>query len=103
MFNCFWFAYEEINNFYYNLQNEDLIIPEDNNISPEFKDLIKRILNKEPNKRLTLNQIKQHNLVHSLDFNFMKSPGVSLDKEILTIDLDVIKEMQVIIWIILLN
>ena len=92
MFNCFPF-YNEINNFDYNLRNEDLIIPEDNNISPEFKDLIKRILNKEPNKRLTLNQIKQHKWVHSLDFNFMKSPGVSLDKEILPIDLDVIKEM----------
>ena len=93
MFRCFPFAYEDINNFYNNLQNEDLIIPKDNNISPEFKDLIKRILNKDPNKRLSLNQIKHHKWVHSLDFNFMKSPGISLNKEILPIDLDIIKEM----------
>ena len=95
MFNYFPFLYENKDRdiFYYNLANEDLIIPEDNDISPEFKDLIKRILNKDPNKRLTLNQIKQHKWVHSLDFNFMKSPGISLDKEILPIDLDVIKEM----------
>ena len=94
MFYCFPFANNnDYDNFRINLENEDLIIPEDNNISPEFKDLIKRILNKEPSKRLTLNQIKQHNWVHLLDFNFMKSPGISLDKEILPIDLDVIKEM----------
>ena len=93
MFRFFPFAYEDINNFYNNLQNEDLIIPKDNNISPEFKDLIKRILNKDPNKRLSLNQIKHHKWVHSLDFNFMKSPGISLNKEILPIDLDIIKEM----------
>ena len=95
MFNYFPFLYKDKdkNIFYYNLANEDLIVPENNDISPEFKDLIKRILNKEPNKRLTLSQIKQHKWVHSLDFNFMKSPGISLDKEILPIDLDVIKEM----------
>ena len=93
VFGSFPFAYDNVDNFFANLQNEDLMIPKDSKVSPEFKDLIKRILEKDPNKRLTLAQIKQHKWVNSLNFNFMKSPGISLNKEILPIDLDVIKEM----------
>ena len=61
--------------------------------SPLFKDLIYKILEKNPNKRLTLEQIKNHPWMHIIDFNFMKSPGVIINKDIIPVDVDVVKEM----------
>ena len=62
-------------------------------VSPLFKDLIYKILEKNPNNRLTIQQIKEHPWMHIIDFNFMKSPGVSIKTDILPLDSDVIEEM----------
>ena len=62
-------------------------------ISPLFKDLIYKILEKNPAKRLTIQQIKEHPWMHIIDFNFMKSPGVSINTDIIPIDINVIEEM----------
>ena len=61
--------------------------------SPLFKDLIYKILEKNPNKRLTIQQIKEHPWMHIIDFNFMKSPGISIKTDIIPIDINVIEEM----------
>ena len=62
-------------------------------VSPLFKDLIYKILEKNPDNRLTIQQIKEHPWMHIIDFNFMKSPGVSINTDILPIDVDVIEEI----------
>ena len=62
-------------------------------VSPLFKDLIYKILQKDPNNRLTIQQIKEHPWMHIIDFSFMKSPGVSINTDILPIDIDIIEEM----------
>ena len=62
-------------------------------VSPLFKDLIYKILEKNPNKRLTIQQIKNHPWMHIIDFNFMKSPGVIINKDIIPVDADVVKEI----------
>ena len=92
-FFTFPFFNEEYSSYPESLKNEKLTFPEDSNASPQFKDLIKRILEKDPNKRITLEQIKQHPWVHSLDFNYMKSPGIKLPQDVIPIDLEVVREM----------
>ena len=62
-------------------------------VSPLFKDLIYKILEKNPKKRLTIQQIKNHPWMHIIDFNFMKSPGVIINKDIIPVDVDVVKEI----------
>ena len=61
-------------------------------VSPLFIDLINKILAKNPKKRLNIKQIKEHPWLHSFDFNFMKSPGVIINRDILPIDIQVIKD-----------
>lgn len=62
-------------------------------VSPLFKDLIYKIL-ENPDNRLTIQQIKEHPWMHIIDFNFMKSPGVSINTDILPIDIDIVEEMS---------
>ena len=62
-------------------------------VSPQFKDLICKILDKNPNTRITIEQIKNHPWMHIIDSNFMKSPGVIINKDILPIDINIIKNM----------
>ena len=62
-------------------------------VSPLFIDLINKILAKNPKKRLNIKQIKEHPWLHSFDFNFMKSPGVIINRDILPIDVQVIKDI----------
>ena len=89
----FPFLNENYNSYSECLKNEKLTFPEDRKASPQFKDLIKRILEKDPKKRITLEQIKQHPWVHSLDFNFLKSPGINLTQDVIPIDLEIVREM----------
>ena len=92
-FFIFPFLNENYNSYSECLKNEKLTFPEDRKASPQFKDLIKRILEKDPKKRITLEQIKQHPWVHSLDFNFLKSPGINLTQDVIPIDLEIVREM----------
>ena len=62
-------------------------------VSPLFKDLIYNILEKNPINRLTIQQIKEHPWMHIIDFNFMKSPGISINTDIIPIDISFIEEM----------
>ena len=79
--------------FYRDLKNEELIFPEDDEVSNELKDLLKKILEKNPNKRITLEQIKQHPWLHLIDFDFEKSKGISIDQDVIPVDLEVVREM----------
>ena len=85
------FKGEELDDFLKNLFNDSFDVPD--SVSPEYKDLIYRILEKDPNKRLNVEQIKRHNWLHMFDFNFMKSPGIIINTDILPIDINVVTEM----------
>ena len=79
--------------FYRDLKNEELIFPEDDEVSNELKDLLKKILEKNPNKRITLEQIKQHPWLKLINFDFEKSKGISIDQDVIPVDLEVVREM----------
>ena len=62
-------------------------------LSDECKDLIKNILVTDPDKRITLEQIKNHKWVNKFNFNYMKSPGINIDECFLPIDIYLIKDI----------
>ena len=62
-------------------------------LSNECKDLIKNMLVTDPDKRITLEQIKNHKWVNKFNFNYMKSPGINIDECFLPIDIYLIKDI----------
>ena len=78
-------------NIVYKIKNGKYTLPD--NLSPLCKDLIKRILEANPDKRITLEEIKNHKWVNSFNFNYMKSPGVILDEYYLPVDIYLVKNM----------
>ena len=62
-------------------------------LSDECKDLIKNMLVTDPDKRITLEQIKNHKWVNKFNFNYMKSPGINIDECFLPIDIYLIKDI----------
>ncbi|CAA9995334.1 unnamed protein product [Nesidiocoris tenuis] len=48
---------------YHNIRNSPLVLPKSPNTSEELKDLIRKMLEKDPTKRITLSQIKEHKWV----------------------------------------
>ena len=67
-------------------------------LSPACKDLIKKILITEPEKRYTFDKIKQHPWFNSVNGIFCKniffnSPGVLIEKDILPVDASIIVEI----------
>ncbi len=85
------FKGDDVKDFIAHLFNDSFDVPE--TVTPEFKDLVYKILEKNPNNRLTIEQIKQHKWMHMFEFNFMKSPGIIINKDILPIDVNLIKEL----------
>jgi len=88
------FVVEDENDIYILM---DKIIKGNYNI-PEFlsndcKDLIKNMLVTDPDKRITLEQIKNHKWVNKFNFNYMKSPGINIDECFLPIDIYLIKDI----------
>ena len=62
-------------------------------LSDECKDIIKNMLVTDPDKRITLEQIKNHKWVNKFNFNYMKSPGINIDECFLPIDIYLIKDI----------
>lgn len=52
------FYTDNIKKLYKSIQTATLQIP--SVISPDARDLLKRMLNKKPNQRISINQMKQH-------------------------------------------
>ena len=75
----------------YKITNGVYTIPD--NVSSEFKDLISKILEINPDKRINIDDIKKHSWVRMFNFDYMKSPGVFLDEYFLPIDIYLIKEI----------
>ena len=75
----------------YHVKNGIYSLP--NTISRECQDLIKKIIQVNPDKRITIQEIKNHPWMKKFNFNLMKSPGVSINEEIIPVDTDIVKEM----------
>ena len=88
----FPFNEDDIKNLVYKITRGIYTLPE--YVSPLFKDLIKSILETNPEKRITIEEIKNHEWINSFGFNYLKSPGVLLDEYYLPIDIDLIKEIE---------
>ena len=87
----FPFIGETIDDYRNVVSNNNFELPEF--VSPLFKDFINKILEKNPNNRLTISQIKEHPWMKAFNFNFMKSPGIIINKDILPIDIEIIKDI----------
>ena len=88
----FPFNEDDMKNLVYKITNGIYTIPE--NVSPLFKDLIKKLLEVNPKKRITIEEIKKHEWVNNFGFNYLKSPGVLLDEYYLPVDIYLIKEIE---------
>ena len=62
-------------------------------ISNECKDLIRLMLEKNPEKRINIDDIKKHKWVNMFEFNYMKSPGIFLDRQFLPVDIYLVKDI----------
>ena len=90
IFNDYPFSADQ--DFKEKLRDSDLTFPE-SEASDLVKDLIKKILEKNPKKRISIAQIKQHPWIKSINFDFNKSRGIYLDKDIIPIDTNVVREI----------
>jgi serine/threonine protein kinase len=62
-------------------------------VSNECKDLIKKMLEINPDKRISLEEIKKHKWVNMFNFDYMKSPGVLLHEYFIPVDIYLIKDI----------
>ena len=85
------FDQDNMKELVYHIKNGIYSLP--NTISEECQDLIKKIIQVNPDKRITLHEIKNHPWMKKFNFNLMKSPGLSINKEILPVDIDIVKEI----------
>ena len=83
---------DDMKTLVYNITHGIYTIPD--NLSPQCKDLISKILEINPDKRITIDDIKKHSWVNMFNLNYMKSPGVFLDEYYLPIDIYLIKEIK---------
>ena len=85
------FDQDNIKDLVYNITEGKYSLP--NTISENCQDLIKKILEIDPNKRINIHDIKNHPWMKQFKFNLMKSPGIFINEDILPIDEEIIKEM----------
>ena len=85
------FDQDNIKDLVYNITQGNYSLP--NTISKNCQDLIKKILEIDPNKRINIHDIKNHPWMKQFKFNLMKSPGIFINEDILPIDEEIIKEM----------
>ena len=86
------FDQENQKDLVYNIINGIYSVP--NNLSKNCQDLIKKLLQVDPNKRINIHEIKNHPWMKQFNIDLMKSPGLFINEDILPIDTQIIKEMS---------
>ena len=81
----------DVKTLVYKITHGKYSIPE--NLSPECKDLIQKILEINPDKRITIDEIKKHKWVNMFNLNYLKSSGVFIEENFLPIDIYLIKDI----------
>lgn len=74
------FKGEFLEQLFENIKTQDLMFPEDLELSSDLKDLLNRLLEKDPAKRITIEEIKQHKWVTKN--NTINLPEVTSSSEI---------------------
>ena len=87
----FPFAQEDMKDLVCHITEGKYSLPD--TISKNCQDLIKRILQIDPDKRINLYDIKNHPWMKQFKFDLMNSPGIYIDEDILPVDLQIIREM----------
>lgn len=62
-------------------------------ISPEAQDLIQRILTTDPDKRITITQIKNHEWFNLVEPTLSRTPGTIVGIDPPPIDIDILKKL----------
>jgi 5'-AMP-activated protein kinase catalytic alpha subunit len=91
VYGDFPFNYEDMKDLVYHIKEGKYSLPD--TISKNCQDLIKRILQIDPDKRINLYDIKNHPWMKQFKFDLMKSPGIYINEDILPVDLQIIREM----------
>ena len=79
-------------NLYKKILNADFEMPPF--LSPEAQDLINRILTTDPDKRITIPQIKLHPWFNSQQQSLSKLPGTIIGIDPTPIDINILKQLQ---------
>ena len=85
--------YEEDNQLMYNKIIEgQYTIPQ--YLSEEAKDIIKKILEIDPKKRLNFEEIKEHPWFNIINKKYMMYKGIDIEENIIPIDEDIVEQME---------
>ena len=85
--------YEEDNQLMYDkIIKGEFNVPEF--LSDEAKDIIKKILEVDPKKRLNFEEIKSHPWFNIIDKKYMMYKGMDIENDIIPIDEDIVEEME---------
>jgi 5'-AMP-activated protein kinase catalytic alpha subunit len=79
-------------NLYKKILSADYQLP--NFISPEAADMISRILTTDPEKRITIAQIKQHPWFNAWPTGLSKLPGTIVGIDPAPIDINILKDLK---------
>ena len=63
-------------------------------LSNDAKDIIKKILEVDPKKRINFDEIKKHPWFNIIDKNYMMFRGIDTEEDIIPIDEDVVEQME---------
>ena len=63
-------------------------------LSEEAKDIIKKILEVDPNKRLNFEEIKEHPWFNIINKKYMMYKGIDIEENIIPIDEDIVAQME---------
>ena len=63
-------------------------------LSNEAKDIIKKILEVDPKKRLNFEEIKNHPWFNIIDKKYMMYKGIDVDADIIPLDEDIVEQME---------
>jgi 5'-AMP-activated protein kinase catalytic alpha subunit len=64
-------------------------------VSDKAADLIARILTTDPEKRITIAQIKKHPWFNLVEYTLPKQPGTFVGKEVPPFDLNILKKLEI--------
>lgn len=78
-------------NLYKKILSADFDMP--NFISPEAQDLVSRVLTTDPDKRISIAQIKQHPWFNLQKQTLPKVPGTQVGIDASPIDIDILKQL----------
>jgi len=85
------FDQDNMKDLVYNIKNGIYSLPD--TVSNECRDLLKKMIQINPDKRITIHEIKNHPWMKKFNVNLLETPGIFINEDILPVDIDIVKEM----------